>query len=222
MSSYGYASEVGEWTGVLVIPEVKQRPLDAVSFALSELTPIFETFHRPTELIISWFELDHNDQEISFHELDEFPVRGWADVATCIESLAPDKPFAISCIFLKLDTEIIENRATVRVPASAELQLSIAPPETKPTSVGLSYTLFIDAWLSFTYGEEYAPRDNRSIAAANRPRLADALRHFREKVGSSFNVGRSQLYPFAICDAGFLDIATLPPKTNDEGTSTSS
>jgi hypothetical protein len=115
-------------------------------------------------------------------------------------------------LFLDLTTRVHEPTGDVWLPGSAKLQLSIDQPELHPTAIGVGYTTHIDAWLSTTYDESYQPRSNHEIARTNRPTLEGVLRALRDLMGTTFQVDRSRLYPFAITDHGFRDVDDLPAR----------
>jgi hypothetical protein len=216
--TYGFASQVGEWFGSVDIPPGEQRPMPAVMSVLGRLNPSLEKLHQPTHMSVSWGEYHGDGSEIAFHELEGFSVADWDAIPEQLFRLQASTPaaFGISSLFVRLDTRVIEQHGEVKKPSSTELQLSIDTPELQPSTIGLRYATFIDVWLSTTYDELYRPRDNRRLAAANRPRLEAVLHSIRSLVGSSFRVGQSQLYPFAITETGFRDADRLPTRTGGE------
>lgn len=211
-TTYGYASRVGEWSGTIELPESARQPIPAIATVLGHLRSSLEALHRPTQLQVSWVEYAMNgEDEVAFHELDEYPLSTWDGIVEQLLRLqsSTSHRFAISCLFVKLETRILEPSGCVWKPSSAELQCSIVEPELEPADVSVSYYTYVDAWLSTTYGEGYVPRDNHEIASANRPRLEAVVGVLRALTGSTFRVGQSQLYPFAITETGFVDVDEL-------------
>jgi DNA-binding transcriptional regulator/RsmH inhibitor MraZ len=212
--TYGYSPAVGEWMGSVELAESERAPVPGVQSVLHRLRAVLEASHRPSELRISWAEYSAEEEELAFHELEVYPVASWDEVLAQIERLrsTTSHQFAIECLFLELATRVIEATGDVWLPGSAELHLSIAQPELHPTTIEVGYTTHIDAWLSTTYDESYRPRSNHEIARANRPVLEGVLRSLRDLMGTTFQVDRSRLYPFAITDLGFRDVDELPAR----------
>lgn len=210
--TYGYASRVGEWLGSIELPESARQPIPAIEHVFDNLRPSLETIHRPTKLRVSWAEFaTASEEEAAFHELQEYPLSAWDDAVERLKQLqaSTSNRFAISCLFAKLETRIVEPDREVWLPDSADLQCSIAEPELAPTTVEVRYSTYIDAWLSMTYDKDGQPSDNRRIAAINRAGLEFVVAALRSLMGNSFEVGQSQLYPFAITESGFRDVNDL-------------
>lgn len=214
MATYGYSPSVGEWTGSIALAEAERAPLPAMRRVLGELRAIFEATHRVAQAQVSWVEYGDGGEELAFHELEDHAVASWGEAAARLEALAAGTPhrFAVQALFLELAVRIEEPAGEVWLPRAGELQLSIGEPELAPSSVEVGYTTHTDAWLAATYDEGYRPRDNRAIAAANRPALEAALRALHALAGASYRAERSRLYPFALAEHGFTDEHELPPR----------
>jgi hypothetical protein len=213
-ASYGYSPDVGDWYGSIALPSTERTPIRAVRHAIQQLGTVLEPLHRPTEMRISWSELDAADAELAFHELETYPVTSWDGLLEQIERLASMTPhqFAIDCVFAELATRVVEIPGELWKTESAELQFSIVQPQLHPTTIEVHYTTYIDAWLSTTYDENHAPCDNHDVARANRPNLERLLEKLHQLTGATFRVGRSRLYPFAISEHGFRDVDDLPAR----------
>lgn len=209
--TYGYSSQVGEWSGSVDLANGEQQPITAITSVLDRLKPSMEKLHRPAQLLVSWGEYALDGEELAFHELEKFPVVEWDAITEQLARLQTSTTavFAVGSLFVELDTTVIEPHGQVNKPGSAELQVSIDTP-LQPSLIELRYATFIDVWLSTTYDELYRPRANRQAAGANRPRLEAVLNAIRSLTGSSFKVGQSQLYQFAITETGFRDVDDLP------------
>ncbi|HWO21085.1 MAG TPA: hypothetical protein VNO30_20095, partial [Kofleriaceae bacterium] len=148
--------------------------------------------HHPSQLRISWGEYSADEEELAFHELEDYPVASWDEIVAQIERLhsTTSHQFAIECLFLELATRVIESTGEVWLPGSAELQLSIIQPELHPMTIEVGYTTYIDAWLSTTYDESHQPRSNHEVARANRPALEAVLRSLHDLTGTTFEVGQ--------------------------------
>ncbi|HWO26626.1 MAG TPA: hypothetical protein VNO30_48185 [Kofleriaceae bacterium] len=210
--TYGYSSQVGEWIGSVELAESERAPMPGVRSVLQRLRPILEGLHRPSQLQISWGEYSAEEEELAFHELEDYPVASWDEIVAQIERLhsTTSHQFAIECLFLDLSTRVIEPTGEVWLPGSAELRFSIIQPELHPMTIDIGYRTYIDAWLSTTYDSSHQPESNHEIARANRPVLEAVLRSLRDLTGTTFQVGQSKTYPFAITDSGFCDVDDLP------------
>lgn len=205
--TYGYSSQVGEWLGAVTADQAT-TPAVIVS-ALEKLANVMESLHRPTRTTLTWSVIDAYGNELEYHELEEVETDSWSAVVARITSLGTN--VAIESVFVSLETRVVEPGGESSLPNSAELQLSI--DRSAPSGIAVRYALFIDAWLAVTYGEDYVPRDNSQIAGLNARRLEELLRRLKQLVGSSFQVGHSQLYPFAITEYGFEPVRELPPRS---------
>jgi hypothetical protein len=212
--TYGYSPTVGDWMGSVELAESERAPMPGVRSVLQRLRAILEGLHRPSQLQISWGEYSVDEEELAFHELEVYPVASWDEVLAQIERLrsTTSHQFAIADLFLELSTRVVEATGVAWLPESAELQFSIIQPELRPRTIEVRYTTHIDAWLSTTYDSSYQPRSNHEVARANRPSLEAILRSLRDLMGTTFEVGRSRLYPFAITDTGFRDEDDLPTR----------
>jgi hypothetical protein len=212
--TFGYSPSVGEWMGSVPLAEFERAPVPGVRSVLQRLRAILEPSHRLSRMEISWAEYSADEEELAFHELEEYPVASWDEVLAQIERLrsTTSHQFAIECLFLELATRVIEPAGEAWLPESAVLQLSVVQPELHPMTIEVAYTTHIDAWLSTIYDERYQPRRNHEVARANRPMLEALLRSLRELTAPTFKVLRSRLYPFAITELGFCDVDDLPPR----------
>jgi DNA-binding transcriptional regulator/RsmH inhibitor MraZ len=212
--TYGYSSQVGDWMGSVELAESERAPMPGVRSALQRLRTILEGLHRPSQLRISWGEYSADEEELAFHELEVYPVASWDEVLAQIERLraTTSHQFAIADLFLELATRVIEATGEVWLPGSAQLQLMIVQPELHPMTIVVGYTTYIDAWLSTTYDSNHQPQSNHEVARANRPALEAVLRSLRDLTGTTFEVGQSKTYPFAITDTGFRDEDDLPTR----------
>jgi hypothetical protein len=160
---------------------------------------------------VSWGEYDAIGNEISFKELISYATPHWDLLEDRILQIQSSGVLiAISCVFIRLDTEIATKEGGIWADDSAEVQISVTPPELSPETVGVNYTTYIDAWLGVTYGEHHTPRINHELASLNQPRLERFLISLATLLGASFTVGHSQLYPSAISDKGFTRPTGLP------------
>jgi DNA-binding transcriptional regulator/RsmH inhibitor MraZ len=198
--------------GSAPLAESERAPVPGARSVLQRLRAILEPSHRISQMEISWAEYSADEEELAFHELEVYPVASWEEVLAQIERLrsTTSQQFAIQCLFLELATRVIEPAGEAWLPDSAVLQLTICQPELHPTTIEVRYTTHIDAWLSTTYDERYQPRSNHEVARANRPMLEALLRSLRELTGSTLQLDRSRLYPFAITELGFCDEDDLP------------
>jgi len=206
MRTWGYSGQVGEWLGAIAIPpERRQPPIAAAEWLLGDATELLRALHRPRELRISWAEFDAAGRELAFHEPDAFELAGWDEVAVRLKEIAAGARgrFALGSLFLTMDTAIIESGLELWANSSAELQISIAPPENDPVEASLTYRTFIDVWLTSTRNEAGAWRSNAAYSMENLPRLAALLASFRALVGRSFRVGASFFYHDRISGTGF-------------------
>jgi hypothetical protein len=213
--TWGHAGQVGEWFGVLDIPEaLRQRPLAAIDYVIEKFIPILIGFHRPRRMRISWKEYGEDGEEVAVHEFEEVVVADWGTLQKTIRNMGinSSNKVAVISLFIDLDTQIIDIEGESWADDSARFQISMTPPESEPESAGIGYAVYIDIWLSTTYGEHYVPRSNRDAAAQNRPRLEAFLQPFANILGETFRVGQSQLYYFAITETGFRDADILPPR----------
>ncbi|HWO17402.1 MAG TPA: hypothetical protein VNO30_01455, partial [Kofleriaceae bacterium] len=190
--TYGYSSQVGEWMGAALLAESERAPVPGVRSVLQRLRAALEASHRPSELRISWTEYSAEEEELAHHELEVYLIASWDEILAQIERLrsTTSHQFAIADLFLDLTTRVIEPTGDVWLPGSGELQLSIEQPELHPTTIGVAYRTYIDAWLSTTYDESHQPRSNHEVARANRPALEAVLRSLHDLTGTTFEVGQ--------------------------------
>lgn len=204
--TYGYSSQVGEWLGVVSADQASTPSV--VASVLEKLAQLMQPLHRPARTAVTWSSSDASGNEVEYHELEEVETDSWPAVAARISSLGTN--VTIESVFVSVETRVAELDGEAPLADSAELQLSIDRAD--PSAVTVRYAVFIDAWLSVTYGEDYVPRDNSQIAGLNAKRLDDLLRGLQRLTGTTFQVGHSQLYPFAITEYGFDPVRELPPR----------
>jgi hypothetical protein len=205
--TWGYAGQVGEWFGTLNIPVEHRHPASAAAhWVLSQVIPIFEGLHRPRKIAVSWAAVDSEGREIVFNELEEVDVAEWKAVGFDLSRLerGSGATLALSSLFISLDTSVIDD-GTAWSDSSAELQISIPPPYQQPEVASVSYSTYIDIWLSDTYGEDNSIRSNHELSSRNRPRLEAMLLAFSQLVGDSYEVGESYFYDKALTKTGFRD-----------------
>lgn len=204
--TWGYSGQVGEWSGDLEVPEERRSPpLAAARYVLERVRPILEPLHRPARIEVSWGEYDEAGEELAFHELEEAETTSWDAVDAHLAQLrGAHGTTAVSCVFVHLDTCVLEAGTETWAERAAELQISFDAPEVQPVSAQLAYRTSIDVWLGATYDEHRQPRANPD-AASNAPRLEAMLHRLRE-VTADFQAGESQTYPFAIVATGFREI----------------
>lgn len=207
--TWGYAGQVGEWMGSIAIPAAYQQPSRAALLHVLEglETPI-EALHRPRVVVVTWAELDASGAQVALHEADEYPVTDWDTISTVIADLrgGDGSEIIVRGIVVRLETRLTDA-AEPWAEGSAELAIVLAPPSAAVATV--TYTTFIDVWLSSTYGADYAPLHNRAGAAANRPHLEAFLGELQRLAPTSWHVGYSQLYSAAITSDGFRDFDDL-------------
>ena len=212
--TWGYASQVGQWSGLVDIPtELLEQSLAATDNVLERFIPVLAEIHRPTTAQVTWVEYDKEDQEVVCYELEEVAIADWKALRRHLQGLAAGTVHRVELhdLFIELDTAVITPYRDSWAEKSATFQISISRPFLRPLSVAASYTTYIDVWLSTTYGEHYKLRSNREAARLNKPRLEAFLRRFAELTGESFRTDLSQLYYFAITPTGFRDVNDLPP-----------
>jgi len=202
---WGYSGQVGKWSGSLAIsPALRRPPLAAAQWLLEQVIPIFKCMHRPRRMRVSWAECDEQLREIAYHELDEIDVTSWDSIGAHLSRLEVESGavLVLSFLFVALDTAVIEDEKESWAEESAELQISMPPEYTDPDSAIVSYTTWIDVWLSKTLDEAGAVRAN-AAAAANLPRLEALLRDFAALAGDTYCVEESQTYYDFITETGF-------------------
>jgi hypothetical protein len=206
MRTWGYSGEVGEWSGTVAVPpEERQPPVSAAIWLVCKARALLGPMHRPRDVQITWGDFDRSGQEIAFHESDRFAAANWSDVVVGLNGISERARgrFALSSLFVELDTAIIEDGATTWAESAAELQISIPSPETDAAEANVSYRTFIDIWLERTRGAEGEWRSNARAAADNASRLAAILRGFRDLAGETYRVGGSFHYHEFIRPTGF-------------------
>ena len=203
--TWGYSGQVGEWLGKLDIPPGRRvPPAAALQWVLDQVDPILMEMHRPRRMLVSWAEYDEQGEERGFHDLEQIECTTWEGVKVELAMLAPaNSIFAVSALFLSMDTAIVNEGGVFWAEASAEFQVSIPPPEQTPEVAGVSYTTYIDVWLPITYGKDKTERANYGPAALNGPRIEVMLRTYSALLGESYRVGESDLYHDAISEMGF-------------------
>jgi hypothetical protein len=218
--TWGYSGEVGAWHSSFRLPdEGMSSPIGAVLRLLELVTPILAENHRPRSMKISWVEYSPPREEVAFHELDEVTASDWSSVTSHIQNLKTrtQNQVAVSCIFLQLDTRLIDVEQTEHWAVhSGEFQISV-DDELAPTQPTIAYRTFIDIWLSATYSENKALRANRRLAVANRPQLKRLLIALGHAAGKRLVADVSGLYGPAITDTGFVDVD--PHKVADSSNS---
>lgn len=205
--TWGYAGQVGEWFGTLEIPLDRRRPPSAAAhWVLDQVIPLFSVLHRPRKMSVSWAAVDSQGRETEFHELEEMEVADWNAIGSNLSRLENDagKVLALSCMFISLETAVVGNGVSW-ADSSAELQISIPPPYNYPEAATISYTTYIDVWLSSTYDQDNSTRSNLEMSMRNRPRLEAMLHAFGQLVGDTFEVGESYFYDKALTKTGFKD-----------------
>src|SRR5262249_3743224 len=159
---------------------MREPPSLAIQWLLDRIIPIFGELHRPRRTLVSWAEYDDQGHEAGFHELEKTETTDWSEITEHLARLEARArgTFAVSCLFISLDTAVIGDNSVSWVESSAELQVSIPVPETVPEIAGLRYATYIDVWLSATCCEDISMRSNQVAAARNRPRLEALLNTF--------------------------------------------
>ena len=203
--SWGYSGQVGEWFGkVDVPPERRVPPAAAIQWVLDQAGPMLMEIHRPRQMLVSWAEYDEQGQEVGFHELEQVECTAWEDVKAGLDMIISGSGmFALSSLFLLMDTAVVEDGGVFWAESSAELQVSIPPPEQTPEVASLSYRTYIDVWLHKTYGKDRVERANDGPAALNGPRIEALLRTYSALLGESYRVGESDFYHDSISEMGF-------------------
>lgn len=203
--TWGYSGQVGEWLGKVDIPnERRLPPAAAFEWVLDRIAPILMEMHRPRLMLVSWAEYDEQGEEAGFHELEQVECTTWEGVKAGLAMLAPDKGiFAVSALFMLMDTAVIDDDGVFWADSSAELQISIPPPERTPEVASVSYRTYIDVWLPRTYGKGKAERTNFGPAELNGPRIEVLLRAYAGLLGESYRVGESDYYYDSISETGF-------------------
>ncbi len=203
--TWGYSGQVGEWFGNVVIPPGwRVPPAAALQWVLDRIVPILSEMHRPRQMLVSWAEYDEQGEEAGFHELEQIECTTWEGVEAELAMLGPaSNIFAVSTLFILMDTAVINDDEVFWATESAELQISIAPPEQTPEVASVSYRTYIDVWLPKTYGKDRAERENYGPAALNGPRIEAMLRRYSALLGESYRVGESDFYHGAISETGF-------------------
>lgn len=213
--TWGYSGQVGRWYGTPVLPaEASDGSLAATLHVLTWAAPLFAQLHRPRAVQTSWVERDEGGAEIGAHELEEALVTDWEALRSHLLGLAsgPAHTIEVHCVFVEMDTRILEADGASWAEGSAELQISVIPTRPAAESITVSYTTYIDAWLSTTYGDGFVPRDNREASSRNLPQLEAVLRALAERLDGTLRTDGSQLYPLALIPEGFRDVSALPPR----------
>ena len=132
--TWGYSGQVGEWFGnVGIPPSRRQPPVAALQWVLDQVFPILMEMHRPRRMLVSWAEYDEQGEEAGFHELEQVESATWEGVKAELAMLASgNNTFAVSALFVLMDTAVIEDEGVFWADSSAELQVSIPPPEQTP------------------------------------------------------------------------------------------
>ncbi len=203
--TWGYSGQVGEWFGTVDIPPGQRvPPAAAIQWVLDRVVPMLIEMHRPRRMFVSWAEYDEQGQEAGFHELEQVECTTWEGVKAELATLAAGSGmFAVSALFLMMDTAVVEDGGVFWAESSAEIQVSIPPPEQTPEVASLSYSTYIDVWLPETYGKDRSKRANDDPAALNGPRIEALLRAFSALLGESYRVGESDYYHDSIGEVGF-------------------
>ena len=211
--TWGYSGQVGEWFGKVDIPnERRLPPAAALEWVLDRIAPMLMEMHRPRLMLVSWAEYGEQGLEVNFHELEQVECTTWGEVKARLAMLAPDKGnFAVSAMFMLMDTAVIDEDGVFWADSSAELQISVPPPERTPEVASVSYRTYIDVWLRKTYGKGKAERANYGPAALNGPRIETLLRAYAGLLGESYRVGESDYYYDAISETGFRGGEAPPP-----------
>ena len=203
--TWGYSGQVGEWLGKLDLPPSRRVPPSvALQWVIDQVGPILIELHRPRRMLVSWAEYDEQRAETGFHDLEQIECTTWEGVKVELAMLAPaNSVFAVSALFLSMDTAIVSEDGVFWADSSAELQVSIPSPEQMPEVASVSYTTYIDVWLPITYGTDKTERANYGPAGLNGPRIEAMLRTYSALLGESYRVGESDLYHNAISEMGF-------------------
>jgi hypothetical protein len=203
--TWGYSGQVGEWLGEIDIPLAqRQPPVAALQWVLDQVFPILMEMHRPRRMLVSWAEYDEQGEEAGFHELEQVESATWEGIKAELALLASGTDtFAASALFVLMDTAVINDEGVFWADSSAELQVSIPPPDQTPEVASLTYSTYIEVWLSTTYGTDKAERANYGPAALNHPRIEALLRAFSALLGESYRIGQSDFYHDAIIEMGF-------------------
>ena len=108
--------------------------MPAISSVLERVRVILENIHRPASVVISWVEFDERGDELAFHELETFPATSWSQIGEHLEHLrrSTRHQWAISALFVKLDTRVTEGAVEVWKADAGELLLTIDQPELHP------------------------------------------------------------------------------------------
>lgn len=204
---WGYSGQVGEWSGRIEVPQGRRSPpLAAARYVVERACAVLDAMHRPSRMEVSWGEYDATGEALAFHELEDVGVTSWDVVDAHVAPWHGTRgTAAVSCLFVCLDTCVLEEERAVWVESSAEFQVSFDSPEVVPASAQLAYRTAIDVWLGATYDEHKRPRPNVD-ARGNAPRLEAMLVRLRE-ITTDFEAGLSQVYPFAIVPTGFRQIS---------------
>jgi hypothetical protein len=211
--SWGYSGQVGEWFGEVEIPPEQRLPAGAgLQWVLDMVEPLLVEMHRPRRMLVSWAEYDPQGEEAGFHELEPVECETWEGVQAALDRFAAaNDTFAVSALFLLMDTAVVEDDGVLWAESSAEFQVSIPPPELTPEVASVSYSTYIDVWLPRTLGKDKVERANDSPAGLNGPRLDRLLRAFSSLLGESYRVGESDYYYDAISEMGFSVDKAPPP-----------
>ena len=204
--TWGYSNPVGEWAFSVVIPEAERSSaMEAFWSLLRRVTPIVAQRHRLRSAVISWAEYDAEGNEQQFHELEDLEGVRWETLEPRIaEALASAHLVAVSSLFLSLDTRIeMPSGDQGWADDSAELQLSFAAPEWKPSEAAILYSTSIDVWLATTFDAAMQPRSNAISAALNLPHLELFLAKLAAQASSSVSIGQSKLYGTFLIEGGF-------------------
>jgi hypothetical protein len=191
--SWSYCGQVGSWSA--------DAPNTEWLSLIENLVRILATMHRPRGLRVSWQESGRSPDD-GYHELEDVAVASFAEVVQAVRDLLGRG--YIDHLIVDLDTQVLEGAGTVWVPGSADVSVSAGPMEEPLEHLHLSYTTYIDTWLSRTVDEHHKDRPN-TAAAANHPRLAGFLAELGVLVGHQLVPGSSQRYGAYLVATGFRD-----------------
>jgi hypothetical protein len=183
---------------------------------VGQIGEILGEIHRPRLMTVSWADYDAEGVEGAFHDLVEVEAASWEAVVAKLD-LGRDGGgmSVVSAVFIELDTAVAEDVGVRWAESSAELQISVAQPETTAEIASVSYRTLIDVWLPRTYGADGSARMNVGPAQQNRQRLERVLRGFKALVGGSIRVGASDYYFDEISETGFRDEGGRAASTAD-------
>lgn len=207
--TWGYSNPVGEWVFRLQLAhEQRGNPIRIFFTVLRSAASVVAPMHRLRAASMSWGQYDAEGREQAFHELEDVDQVSWENLekklAKMLTPAAPEWRVAVSCLFLTLDTELVDGGRSQWADESAELQLSFVAPELDPVEASLTYSTAIDVWLPITLDAELRPRGNQQLSRQNLPRLQGMLMRL-DAISSSSTTGQSKLYGSALGPRGFAD-----------------